>query len=91
MVSMLLRCVYRAMRDGVTEMVPLLEILPVSKNGGRWEGETGSTAMCWEREEKWVTYKGYIQHWNDGDRGVVGEYESLLLRACQHVLRGFDP
>ena len=84
MVSMLLRCVYRAMRDGVTEMVPLLEILPVSKNGGRWDGEG-------KEEEKLVTYKGFIQHWNEGGVGVVGEYESLLLRACQHALCGMPP
>jgi len=88
MVSVFLRCIYKAMQQGgVTDLVPLLAILPVTRNALKWESpSTDLQQDAYHEDDSLVTYAGYVDDWNNGNVSVAGEYENLLLRACGHVI-----
>jgi hypothetical protein len=85
MVSVLLRDLFTAMKDGVCELVPLMTNLPVSSMGklwntadqGSWKGSSNSEAL--------VTYGEFVNSWNSGTVTEIEEYEKMLLVACRHA------
>jgi hypothetical protein len=80
-VLVLLRCLYKAMRNGLADLVPLLAFLLVPKNAMRREEDVYSDGSKSKRGDEKVTYLLYIKEWNKGTVGSIREYEYLLLSA----------
>lgn len=84
MVSWLLRGFYKAITQGVCDIVPVLMTLLVSEDAGAWEGTSPVS-----ENRNLVTYPTYVKRWNNGNVKTGSIYESILLRACPDaVLEG---
>lgn len=85
MISVILRSLYFAMRDGYCQLVPLLASLSVSTKSSRlwkmaedeWHGA--------KRNSQVLTYAEFTDEWNKGNVNGVDEYEKLLLMACKYA------
>lgn len=85
MVSVILRDLFTAMKDGVCELIPLMTNLPVSSMGKLWNT---ADQECWEGSsdsESLITYGEFVNSWNSGAFTDVEEYEKMLLVACRHA------
>lgn len=71
-VSVLLRCLYKATRNGVADLVPLLALSLVPKDALRWEEDVYSDGS-WRKggRDEQVTYFLYIEVWNRGNVGSI--------------------
>ncbi|KAH7309240.1 hypothetical protein BKA65DRAFT_170434 [Rhexocercosporidium sp. MPI-PUGE-AT-0058] len=81
MVSWLLRGIYKAVIEGVCDIVPVLTRLLVSENAEAWDG----TSPVVENQNL-ITYPDYVERWNIGKITTVNLYEMLLLRACSDAI-----
>lgn len=90
--SVLVEAIYSLTKNGFCTTVPLMAVLPVSIDGALWEAP----------EETWwqntlgfggdlSTYQGFVNRWNGGQPLYTSIYESILLGACRHNLRGQPP
>lgn len=79
MVSVLFRCLCKFMKDGVSDLVPVMAVLPVSENTAGWEGHQKEPGPL-------VSYRDYVGDWNLGKVTTVDAYEMLLLKACRHAI-----
>jgi hypothetical protein len=92
-VSVLLRCLHKAMRNGVADLVPLLAFLLVPKNALRWEEDVYLDGSWRKGGDEKVTYLLYIEEWNRGNVGSIREYEYLLSSAggiTRNVVYSFE-
>ncbi|KUJ16651.1 uncharacterized protein LY89DRAFT_618012 [Mollisia scopiformis] len=81
MVSVLFRCLYKILKDGMSDLVPVMAALPVSENTDDWDRVEGP-----RRIPSLVTYTSYVKDWNEGKVTTVDAYEMLLLKACRHAI-----
>lgn len=80
MMSVLFRCLFKILKNGMSELVPLMSALPVSKNTTKWESRSS------EDSDTLVTYRNFVNDWNQGMVTKVDDYEMLLLKACRHAI-----
>jgi len=79
MVSVIFRCLCKFMKDGLSDLVPMMAVLPVSENTAKWEGRESEAGPL-------VSYQSFVHHWNNGRVTTVDAYEMLLLKACRHAI-----
>ncbi|KUJ15018.1 uncharacterized protein LY89DRAFT_128046 [Mollisia scopiformis] len=81
--SVLLRSMYGTLRDGYTDLVPLLASLPVSSNGKFWELERNESRWEGVRKEEVSTYWEFVGAWisesASNGKSEKGEFERVLL------------
>lgn len=79
MLSIILRCLCKIIKDGVSNLVPVMSVLPVSENTAKWEGRDSEVGPL-------VSYTDYVLDWNEGKVTTVDAYEMLLLKLCRHAI-----
>lgn len=83
MISVLLRSLYCAMKDGYCALVPLLASLSVSTMGSQLWNMAEDEWYKAESNTQVLTYAEFTDEWNKGNVNSVEEYEKMLLMACR--------
>jgi hypothetical protein len=87
MTSVMLRDLFKAQTTGFCDLVPMMSLLPVSKNSTVWDSASEEQRQKTTQPQTVVTYREFTNAWNEGTITELGQYETLLLIACRFAIK----
>jgi hypothetical protein len=88
LMSVMLQTMYSLVKDGFCTSVPLLSILPLSRDGSLWNAPE---EVWWQATlgsgSELLTYGDFVTEWGGGKEFHTDAFETILLVACRHNLR----